>query len=208
MIDKICEILTNKIKKEMPEVDEERAEIINYGIHLIIGEIPKTFLFFLIAYMLGILKLFIIAFLVMLPYRSSSGGFHLKTHIGCIVGTMIFYCGNVYLSQYVIIKPELLRYAVILLAWIFGMAMVKLYAPADTENVPIISKKERKKKKILSYITLTISLIAAIFIKDITISNLIVYGSILQSISITRLAYKLTNNKYGYEQYEIANNNA
>lgn len=207
MIDKICEILTNKIKKENPDMDEERAEIINYGMHLVIGEIPKMFVFLLIAYLLGILKLFIIGFLVMLPYRSVSGGFHLKTHIGCIVGTTVFYCGNVYLSQYVVIQPEIARYIFILGAWIFGMIMVKLYAPADTENVPIVSKKERRKKQILSYIMLSISLIVAVFIKDITISNLIVYGSIIQSISITRLAYKLTNNKYGYELYETANNN-
>lgn len=208
MIDKLCEMLTNKIKKEIPDMDEERAEVINYGMHLVLGEIPKTFIFLLIAYLLGILKLFLIGFLLNLPYKTVSGGFHLKTHIGCIVGTTILYCGNVYLSKYLIIQPEILRYAVILGAWIFGMIMVKLYAPADTENVPIVSKKERRKKKILSYIILTISLIVATFIKDITISNLIVYGSILQSITITRLAYKLTNNKYGYEQYEIANNNA
>lgn len=30
MIDKICMFLTNKIRKEMPDVDDERAEVINY----------------------------------------------------------------------------------------------------------------------------------------------------------------------------------
>lgn len=208
MVDKICEILTNRIKKEMPDIDEERAEIINYGIHIIVGEIPKTFLFLGAAYILGIFKLFLIGFLVMMPYRILSGGFHLKTHIGCIIGTMLFYFGNVYVSQYLIIENSLLHYGVILGAWVFGMIMVKLYAPADTENVPIISKKERRKKKILSYIALTLSIVAAICIKDTVISNLIVYGSILQSISISRLAYKLTNNKYGYEIYDASVTNA
>ena len=79
--------------------------------------------------------------------------------------------------------------------------MVKLYAPADTENVPIISKKDRRNKQILSYITLTLSIAISLFIKDVVISNIIVYGMFLQSISITRFAYKLTNNKYGYEIY-------
>jgi len=208
MIDKICEILTNRIKQEMPEIDEERAEIIDYGIHIIVGEIPKTFLFLIAAYLLGILKLFLIGFLVMMPYRVVSGGFHLKTHIGCILGTMAFYFGNVYASQYLIFENSIVKYGIILGAWIFGMIMVKLYAPADTENVPIISKKERKKKKILSYVALTLSIIAAIVIKDAVISNLIVYGSILQSISISRLAYKLTNNKYGYEVYQTSTTNA
>ena len=82
--------------------------------------------------------------------------------------------------------------------------MVKLYAPADTENIPIISKKERKKKKILSYILLTASIIASLIIKDTVISNIIVYGMLFQSISITKLAYKLTNNKYGYEVYNTS----
>lgn len=208
MVDKICEMLTNKIKKEMPDVDEERAEIIDYGIHIIIGEIPKTFLFLIVAYVLGIFKLFLIGFLVMMPYRVVSGGFHLKTHIGCILGTMIFYFGNVYASQYLIIENNLVHYGVILGAWLFGMIMVKLYAPADTENVPIISKRERKKKKILSYIALTLSLIVAMVIKDIVFSNLIVYGSILQSLAISRLAYKLTKNKYGYEVYDASTTNA
>lgn len=208
MVDKICEMLTNKIKKEMPEIDEERAEIIDYGIHIIIGEIPKTFLFLIAAYVLGIFKLFLIGFLVMMPYRVVSGGFHLKTHIGCILGTMAFYFGNVYASKYLIIQDNLVHYGVILGAWLFGMIMVKLYAPADTENVPIISKKERKKKKILSYLALTISLAVAIVIPNPVIANLIVYGSILQSLAISRLAYKLTNNKYGYEVYNASTTNA
>ena len=41
MIDKFCDYLTNKIRKANPDIDDERAEVINYGIHLIVGEIPK-----------------------------------------------------------------------------------------------------------------------------------------------------------------------
>ena len=46
MIDKICMFLTNKIRKEMPEIDDERAEVINYGLQNIIGEVPKDFYYF------------------------------------------------------------------------------------------------------------------------------------------------------------------
>ena len=44
MIDKICENLTNKIQKKMPEINDERAQIIKYGLQLMIGEIPKFIL--------------------------------------------------------------------------------------------------------------------------------------------------------------------
>ena len=84
--------------------------------------------------------------------------------------------------------------------------MIKLYAPADTENVPIINKKLRKQKQVLSYIFFIIGLIIAIIIKNDIIYNIIIFGYLLQTFMITRLAYKLTNNKYGYEVYLEASN--
>ena len=205
MVDKICDYLTNKIRKEDQEIDDERAEIINYGIHLIVGEIPKFFIIMGIAYLLGVFDLTVIAFFLILPFRAASGGFHLKTHIGCIVGSVIFFCGVGILGKYLILEG-IVKYIITAIIWLFGMIVVKLYAPADTENVPIISKKERKKKKILSYIILTISIVASIIIRNEVISNMIVYGMLFQSISITRLAYQLTNNKYGYEVYSTSQN--
>lgn len=202
MIDKFCEFLTNKIRKELPDVDDERAEVIQYGIQIIIGEIPKILLLFIIGFLLGIGKLTLLTFALLLPYKSFSGGFHLKTHIGCIIMTPLIYCGTVFLSKYLFITNDIVHHLFILGVWIFGMIMVKLYAPADTENVPIISKKERKKKKILSYIALTVLILLSIVIKDSVISNICVYGALIQSFCISRLAYIITKNKYGYETYQ------
>lgn len=201
MVDKFCNYIVKKIRKKMPEIDNERAEVIKYGLELIIGEIPKIFLLFIIGFLLGIGKLTILAFLIMLPYRAITGGFHLKTHIGCIVCTNLFYCGNVMLSKYIVFDPIIVKYIIISLIWIFSIMMINLYAPADTENVPILSSKERKIKKKLSYIVATIELAIAIFIPNSVIANIIIFGILLQTLSITRIAYKLTNNKYGYEVY-------
>ena len=44
MIDKICDKLMKRIRAKMPEVDDERAEVIKYGLELIIWELPKMFL--------------------------------------------------------------------------------------------------------------------------------------------------------------------
>ena len=200
MIDKICNYLTNKIRKQIPDVDEQRAEVIDFGLHILIGEVPKTFIFIFISLLLGMFKEFVITFLVIFPYRAVSGGFHLKTHIGCIVATSLVYCGVPYISEKIIIAQEF-KYILITLIWIFGMLMCKLYAPADTENIPILRKKERKTKRILSYIVLTLTLIIGAVIKNNTISNIIILGMLVQSIMISKLAYKITNNKYGYEVY-------
>ena len=201
MIDKITQSLTNKIRKEMPDVDDERAEVINYGLQILLGEVPKTLIMLAIAYLLGVFKLSLITFLILLPYRGASGGFHLKTHIGCIISTCTFYCGTALLAKYIVLS-NIAKYILIILLAIFGIIMIKLYAPADTEDVPILSKKIRKQKQILSYIFFIIGIVIAAFIKSNIISNIIIFGYLMQTCMITRLAYRLTNNRYGYEVYE------
>ena len=157
----------------------------------------------LIAYALGLLKLSLITFFIIMPYRMFSGGFHLHTHIGCIISTCTFYCGVALLSK-TIVLDSIAKYVLVATITVFGIIMIKLYAPADREDVPILSSKIRKQKQILSYVTFIIGLILALFIKDNVICNIIIFGYFVQTCMITRLAYKLTKNKYGYEVYESA----
>lgn len=201
MVEKICKWIVSKIRKSIPDMNDERAEIITYGIQLMIGEIPKIFLLFILSFILGIGWYVVFAFIAIMPYRATTGGFHLKSHLGCIVGTSLFYYGNVYISQWIVLD-DISRYIITVITFLFGIAMITLYAPADTENVPILSKKERKMKKILSYIFLALTLIASILIKDRVLSNILLIGIILQTLFITRFAYKITNNKYGHEVYQ------
>ena len=51
---------------------------------------------------------------------------------------------------------------------------------------------------------LTLGIVIAIFIKDQVISNILLFGNLVQSMMITRLAYRLTGSKYGYEVYQDA----
>jgi len=205
MIDKITESLTCKIRKKMPEIDDERAEVINFGLQILIGEIPKIFIMLFLAYILGVFKLTLLTFLILLPYKGASGGFHLKTHIGCIVSTTAFYCGIAILAKNIVLT-DITKYIMIGIVGLFGVIMIKLYAPADTEDVPIISKKVRKQKMILSYIFFILGLIISAVVPSNIISNIIIFGYFVQTCMITRLAYKLTNNKYGYEVYGNATN--
>lgn len=200
MVDKICTYLTNKIRKEMPEIDNERAEIIMYGLQNIIGELPKGIIILLIAYFLGIFKITLISVLIIAPYRCFSGGVHMKTHIGCIIYTSILYSGSALLGKYIILTG-ITKYIIAFTLWGFCMFMIKLYAPADTENVPILRAKERRQKQVFSYMILTFEFIMAILISNTTIAGIIIFGDFIQTLTITRFAYKITNNKYGHEIY-------
>ena len=203
MIDKICSYLTDKIRKEMPEVNDERAEVIMYGLQNLIGELPKGILILLISYFFGIIKLTVLAILIIAPYRGMSGGVHLKTHIGCIITSFILYNGPALFGKYIVLDGYA-KIIIALIIWSFCMIMLKLYAPADTENVPILREKERKQKQILSFVILSIEFIIAIFIDNPTISGIIIFGDFIQTLTITRVAYNITKNRYGHEVY--ANN--
>jgi len=200
MIETICNKLTLQIRKKMPEVDDERAEIINYGLQLIIGEAPKSIITILIACLFKVPILAILALLFTMPYRVVAGGVHLKTHIGCIIATSLFYIGNAFLSKSIVLEQNI-KLICIFVIWAFSMVMIKLYAPADTEWVPILRKKERKIKQILSYIIMSLTLIIAIWIKNSVMSNLLMFSIFFQTLTITRFMYIITNNKYGHEIY-------
>lgn len=184
----------------MPDVDDERAEVINYGLQILIGEIPKIFVMLTVAWLLGVFKETLVVFLLLIPYRGASGGFHMHTHIGCIITTCCLYSGVALLSKYIVMQG-IVKYLVVTCVWIFGVVMIKLYAPADTEDVPILETKVRRKKQIASYIWFSAELIAALIFTKPLIINLIVFGNLAQTLTITKFAYRLTKNKYGYEVY-------
>lgn len=202
MVDKICDALMNRVKAKMPEVDEERAEVIRYGFELIIGEVPKIIFMLVLAAILGKFKYLLISGIIICTYRTFAGGIHLKTHIGCILGTNFLYLGNVYLSEFINFHSIYAKIVFAILVYIFSLIMIYKYVPADTDTVPILRKKDRRNKKILSLVIVTVIIIFAFFIKDRIISNMCILGVLMQTITVTGFMYKIFNVKFGYLEYK------
>ena len=200
MIQTICDSLAHKITTSVNGYDESRIEEISFGLQLLIGEIPKFFITFILAWLLNIIDLTIISFMIILPYRMFSGGFHLNTHLGCIIATNTMYIGSAYLAK-ILYFSDSVKFIMIAITFIFSFAMISKYAPADTENVPVLQRKERKKRKMWSFIIAGTELAIAITTPYRVISNMINIGILIQTLTITKLAYRVTKNKYGYEVY-------
>lgn len=201
MIDKFCDWLTEKVKAKVEDIDEEKELVINFGIRLIFGELPKILILFIIGFLLDIGWYTLLLFALIAPYRSFTGGFHLKTHTGCMITTTIMYILPIILAKYIQINQNIILYILATLIGIFSIIIIAKYAPADTENMPILSKRERKSKKIKSYISLVILLAIILFNPDYIISYMLIYGIFLQNLTVLPISYKLTKNKYGYEVY-------
>lgn len=202
MVDKICDKLMDRVRAKMPEVDEERAEVIRYGFELIIGEVPKIIFMFLLAAILGKMKYFIISSMIICIYRNFSGGVHLKSHIGCILGTNFLYLGNVFISEVINFYNMYVKIFFSLIIYLFSVIIIYKYVPADSDTVPILRRKDRKKKKIASIVIITIIVSLAFIVKDRVISNMCIVGVFMQTITVTKLIYNIFDVKLGYLEYK------
>lgn len=201
MIDKFCNWITEKIKGKMPEIDEEKELVINFGVRILFGEMPKIIALFILGFLLQIGWYSLLMYFLIAPYRTFTGGFHLKTHWGCMLTSIVLYLVPILIAKYIPIPQEYLVYIMAGIIGIFSSIFIFKYAPADTENIPILSKKERKSKRIKSYITLIVLLTIIVLVPDKIISYMLLYGIFLQNLTLTPIAYKLTKNKYSYEVY-------
>lgn len=201
MIDKFCNWLIKKIKGKMPEIDEEKEAIISFGVRVLFGEVPKILILFLMGFLLQIGGYSLLMYFLIAPYRTFTGGFHLRTHWGCMISSTILYIVPILIAKYIAIPQEHVLYIVTGIIGILSSIFIFKYAPADTENIPILSKRERKVKRIKSYISLVVLLAIIIFAPDKIISYMLLYGIFLQDLTLTPIAYKLTKNKYSYEVY-------
>lgn len=201
MIDKLCDYVIKKIKEKVEDMNEEKEVVIDFGVRLLIGEIPKIILLIIIGFLLGFGWYTVIMFLLLAPYRSNTGGFHLKTHLGCMLTTIVLYLVPIIIAKTITITNQTIFYSMIGFVTIISIILIAKYVPADTENIPILAKEDRKMKKIKAYICLAILIVIILFIPNYIVRYMLLYGIFLQNLTLTPIAYKLTNNKYGYEVY-------
>ena len=200
MVDKICDSLLDKIRSNDPSIDEEKSEIIYYGLQNMIGELPKGIAILIIAAVLGVFKLVLLGSAEMLIYSGFAGGVHLKTHISCLITSTILVFGSTYFAKEFIYENTVWVYT---LLFVFNFIMAMMYAPADTENRPIMKEGQMKRQKVESVLMVTtVYIICTFIIKERVLTNLFMYMITSESLMITPLAYKIFHNKYGKERRE------
>lgn len=196
MLEEIGEKVSDAVAVNVENVDENQKEIIAYTVTQLLGEFVKIALMGLIAYIFNIWQLLLIAIFSMAIYRVPAGGVHCKGHISCFVISSLLFFGNVALSMFA--RGQYLDY-IYMIIFVINLPVIHFLAPADTEMKPIISKKQRRNLKIISYIAMTATiLIGRFIITDITIRNIFIFGTLFQSITMLPFMYKLVKTKYGF----------
>lgn len=178
--------------------NDRDVEKISIGITVVLFNIFEMSLIFISAFLLGIITQTLLFTVLFVPLRMLAAGVHCKTGQSCMLVTLSLYIGSVLLSTYLPVKP---LYA--LVVGILCIPILSRYAPADTENRPILGKRRRNKLKIET-ICIVVLILSIVFLsKSTTLSNCAMYAIIIQSISIIPFTYKIFGVNYNnYTLYE------
>lgn len=196
MLEELGEKVGNAVENNLDDITPTQKEIIQYTVVQLLGEFVKIAIMVAVLWPFGLAHLLLVAIFSMAIYRVPSGGVHSRSHIACFITSMILFVGNVFLSS--LIRGPYLDIIYILI-FLLNIPVIYYFAPADTEMKPVVSQKQRRSLKIISFICMTITiLIGRFIITDLTIRNIFIFGTLFQSITMLPPIYKLLGTKYGY----------
>ena len=197
---KLLNYCMKQIKNKYPSYDDDKLEIIAYGLEGLYLTFSKIILIFGLGIILGIIENILLLLVLYNIIRFSAFGLHANKSWQCLVISLLMFVGGVYICDYVFI-PYLFK---IIISFICIFLIAK-YALAYTEKRPLINKKKRKIYKIISVIVSTIFTILIILFNDNIISNYLLIALVEASLMILPISYKLLKLPYNnYKRYKLS----
>ena len=182
-----------KSKKKITNLEEKK---LLYGLEAFYNLFTKTIVLIILAIIFDCLKELILLTFIYSTLRLYGFGIHAKTSLQCWFTTLPIYIGGCLFIRYCEL-PIVILY----ILWIFSFISFILFAPADTPARPLIHKEKRIRAKILSIVILLFYLFIFIIYPNKLINNAILYGLLMECISINPLVYKLFNTPFNNYRY-------
>lgn len=202
LIEKTSESLMKYIRHSLPDKTETELEKIKYGIDIFLMNFYKIPVLWIIAYFLGVFIPMVIATISFGFIRMFASGIHARKGWTCLLMTGFVLFSIVYFSTYL---PLNFLYKTTL--FIFSLVLIFLYAPADTEEKPLINPKLRQRLKIkATVISVLFYLLSIVFFSKDIIGSILIYSMLAESLLITPVIYKLFKRRYrNYEHFSQKN---
>lgn len=190
--EKISEKLTAVISNNLEDLPEQKLAEINYGIAVFVANSYKMLILFILAMLMNVFTHFLIAFVSFGVLRTFACGVHAKREWTCLISSIVIFFGIAYLGMTI----NLNIYAV---STIFTLCFIIVlqYAPADTEERPIASLKLRRKLRIMSCAAVVFQYAAAMYYSGTSVSSIITFSALVESLLLLPITYRLTGNMYG-----------
>lgn len=198
MKEKFLESSIKRIRRKYPEYDDEKIEVISYGLEALYITITKTIVIFGVAILLGVVKEVLWIMLFYNIIRTTAFGMHAKKSSHCYIISGVLFIGAAVLCKYVSISGY-----VKMLVSLVSFVTILAYAPADTYKRPLLNERKRKIYKALSIISSLVYLILIVLFKDAMISTYLTVGLFDASLMIHPLTYRVFQLPYNnYKSYD------
>ena len=181
----------NFIASNQKNLSEEDREKLSYGLEGLYMNVTKLALIFLIAFLLGFLKEFIIALILFNILRFPGFGFHASKSIVCLITSTILILGIPYL--FTNIEVSLTIKIILCIASIITFIIC---APADTWKRPLTNKKKRLLRKVSACSLAIIYSVMVIIFDGNMISNLLLSALLTETILISPIMYLIFKEPY------------
>lgn len=181
------------------EVDEDRFAIVKYGVEIFLVNVTKGIIVYLAAALLGMLWQTLVVHLSYLMIRRHSFGLHAKTSLGCTVTSVVMFV----ILPYFVKEVQLSEWMIVLISGLI-LLNIAIFAPSDTENMPLFNAQKRhilRRKSILNTIFV---LMIMMLIPIAEFQMLILLGLALQVMMIHPCTYFLLKRRYkNYEKFSF-----
>lgn len=193
---RVVTLILKKIGKECPEYTEDQMSVVKYGLESLYILITKMIVLTLIASVMGILKEFLIFLILFGVIRSTAFGLHANKSWECYISSFIL----LVLPAWICLQFEM-NFWIQLILGTFAVGYIYKYAPSDTKNRPIVSKKRRRIYKIISTLTALIYVIASFYTSEFY-ANSLISVLLIECIMISPRIYSFFHLPYAnYRQY-------
>lgn len=182
------------IKKSNPLINNVKLEEIIYGLENLYLSFTKLLLIFMIAFIIGIIKEYLIFLLSYNFIRLFAFGMHASKSSICSMISLIIFIAAPILAT-ILELPFLLKIGLSL----FCLSSIILYAPADTHKRPLINKLKRNKFKWLSIIVTVTYIIISLSTLNHFLANILLLALLTETLLILPLTYKIF--KLPYRNY-------
>lgn len=163
-------------------IEKEDIPIYGYGLELVLSSFVNGVIALLIAILTKTFFacfFYLIAFIIM---RSSGGGFHAKTHLGCCIISAFVLCMFV---TYIKICPTSLYTITSVTSMIVTFPTLLLFAPLEHENKPLTDTERKRLRQVcLTEMFISFSFIAILNFINKRIMVSIALGLFTSSCSI------------------------
>lgn len=181
----------NFIASNQKDLNQEDKEKLAYGLEGLYMSITKLVIIFLIAFLLGFIKEFIITLIFFNIIRFPGFGFHASKSIVCLIASTLLILGLPYLFTNIEVS---LTIKIILC--IVSVITFIICAPADTYKRPLTNKRKRIVRKICACSLAVIYSVLIIVFNGYEISNLLMAALLIETILISPIMYLIFKEPY------------